>query len=76
MARAWTTTGTGCKIKLNDKRFERESTYDGSHIDLTSAKGGRDDAVSGMKEDALSFASTWALETWRLENNHRRSGKT
>ena len=67
------------KIKLNDKRFERESTYDvSSHIDLTSAKGGRDDAISGMKEDALSFAfylGSRNLETGKQSQTFREDNQ-
>ena len=57
-------------IKLNDKRFERDSAYDVSaHVDLTTAKGSRDDFIEKMKETSISFAfylGSRSLETGKL----------
>lgn len=57
-------------IKLNDKRFKRDLAYDMSaHVNLSTAKGGRDDAIENMKETSLS--STFYLGSRSLE-----TGKT
>ena len=48
-------------IKLNDKRRARLGHHLGGHVDLSSAKGGRDDAIENMKETSISFTFTLAL---------------
>ena len=57
-------------IKLNDKRFERDLAYHlGGHVDLSTAKGGRDDAIENMKETSISF-------TFYLGSRSLETGKT